>query len=224
MRCSEARLHLSALLDQELAPKSAWAVRAHLDVCPRCRAIYREYAANQRQLDDLLRSTPSLPVAGGVLAVIRQAPRPTGPSRLARGGQRLLAGAALLALVAVVTAGALAIRGAGQHRTAGLGATAAAPSSAVGASAKQPAASTLEATAPPVAAAISGFGAAASPAAHTAGATPAPVDPRLTALQATAGFTLYAPTWLPDGVTLAGAAPPKQLPGFVSLDLPYRDA
>ncbi|HET7037733.1 MAG TPA: zf-HC2 domain-containing protein [Thermomicrobiaceae bacterium] len=227
MRCTEARLHLSALLDQELAPKQAWAVRAHLDTCPRCRAIYREYAANQRQLDELLRGAPYLPVAGRVLAATRQGPRPAGPSWLARGGERLLAGAALIALVALVMASALAIRGAGQHRIVEATAAAPASSSAFSASAGQPSAGTLAATVvPTITPAVAGFGAQASPATAASSATPvsAPADPRLTALQEAAGFALYAPAWLPRGVALGATEPPQQLPGFVSVFLVYHDA
>ncbi|MDI3340950.1 MAG: hypothetical protein QJR03_10510 [Sphaerobacter sp.] len=61
-------------------------------------------------------------------------------------------------------------------------------------------------------------------------ATPTPTvaplthDPRLSALEAAAGFQLLAPTWLPDGFELEQTLPPMRLPGFTSVQFTYRDA
>ncbi len=57
-------------------------------------------------------------------------------------------------------------------------------------------------------------------------ATPTPssiTDPSLSALQAEAGFQLYAPTWLPDGWTLQSTDQPINIGGYSQVDLRYTD-
>ncbi|MBX6343032.1 MAG: zf-HC2 domain-containing protein, partial [Thermomicrobiaceae bacterium] len=102
MDCRDVRRALPALLDGDLPPARAEAVREHLAGCPRCRRAYEAYRQDQQVLTQFLRTAPWLPVAAEVREQVRG--RRGFWHALATGGNRLAAAGALVALLALVAA------------------------------------------------------------------------------------------------------------------------
>jgi len=116
MKCADAQEWLSESLDGELGAKREAELRAHLEACPDCRSLARDFAEIARQAKDLNMPEPSPSLWPRIAAEVRNSFAEVPAAGLRKkggwgvfGNMNLwrLAGAAALALVVV---GALVIR------------------------------------------------------------------------------------------------------------------
>lgn len=102
MNCRECQALMPALADQELAPRDAEAVQAHLAACPSCaRAAARQAAFVEGLRERLSRDPMPAPARARVLARLRAASSPAPRTRAPRFAWSSLAGLAMAAAVAL---------------------------------------------------------------------------------------------------------------------------
>jgi len=130
MNCEQMTALLSAYMDGELTAAEQVHVRAHLEQCPECRALYEQLMTLHTSFSDLEEISAPENFAQGVMARIRAEENPKVIPLFKRPQVRAVMGLAACALLCIGF-GRVALDGSFKNSSVGQAAPAAAPGSAV---------------------------------------------------------------------------------------------